>query len=194
MARLRRLLLYAMVAVALVPGCKVPLTNINAVFTIADVSYFQEEETLFVFYDLEAEQGIGSESIIEIQYTTDDGVRTWTDVALIDAVHTHEDVDCGFGRLCGSTSIHVPLEPRDVSLRLRYHRDGELSLNPFTVYNFIGPGPVHLNRSALVYGVFDAANTGIQWRLRHRFPTIRAAAVFSRRKPEVWDRAHRKLR
>ena len=34
------------------PGCKVPLSDINAAFTIADVAWFAEEETLFVFFIL----------------------------------------------------------------------------------------------------------------------------------------------
>ncbi|MGK0361788.1 MAG: hypothetical protein ACI9U2_004106, partial [Bradymonadia bacterium] len=99
----------------------------------------------------------------------------WTALADLPQVHTHLPVDCGVNTRCGSGSIHVPIEPRNVSIRLRYHRDGELSLDTSTIYNVVGPGPAHINRSALIYGVFDVANSAVQWRLRHRFPTIRNA-------------------
>ena len=38
---------------------KVPLFDVNAGFTVADVSWFAEEDTMFVFYNVTAEQGIG---------------------------------------------------------------------------------------------------------------------------------------
>ncbi len=155
------------------PGCKVPLSDINAAFIIADAAWFAEEETLFVFYEMGAEQGLGPDSQLEVRYTTDDGVVSWTALTSLDFVHLHVPVDCGVRQRCGSASVHVPRAPRDVGLRLRYHREGELSLEAETVLNIVGPGPPHTHRSLLVYGVFDEANRAVQWRARHRFPTIR---------------------
>ncbi len=155
-------------------GCsKVPLSDVEADFTLADTAWFQAEETLFVFYRITAEQGLGDPSVVEITYTTDDGRVDWTPLSELTPVHTHVDVDCGTQGLCGSHSVHVPLEPRDVDLRLRYHHDGELSLRADTVLNVIYPGPAHLQRSLLVYGVFDETNRRVQWRARHLFPTLR---------------------
>ena len=41
---------------------KVPIVDIQARFTLADLSWFAAEQTMFVFYELSAEQGIGPES------------------------------------------------------------------------------------------------------------------------------------
>ncbi len=158
-------------------GCKVPLTDIFARFVIADAAWFAEEETLFLFYEVEAEQGISEDSLVEIRFVTDDGVVDWVELSTLEAVHTHVPVDCGPNTVCGSRSLHIPLEPREVQLRLRYHREGELTLDPQTNYNVIGPGPAHTNRSLLVYGVFTEENRGVQWRARHLFPTLRNMEV-----------------
>lgn len=159
---------------ALGPSCgKVPLHDVGAGFAVADAAWFEEEETLFLFYRVEAEQGLGAPSVIEASWVTDTERVDWTDVDAFEPVHTHVPVDCGIDALCGSTSVHVPGRPRDVALRLRYHRDGELDLEARTVFNVVGEGPDHTKRSLLVYGVFDEANERIQWRARHQFPTIR---------------------
>lgn len=160
-------------ALALGSCAKVPLHSVGAVFTQADAAWFAEEETLFVFYQVDAEQGLGDPSVIEIRYATDDERVDWTPVSEIVPVHTHVPVDCGIKSLCGSTSVHVPIEPREVQVRLRYHRDGELALEPETAFNVVGPGPDHAARSLVVYGVFDETNQYIQWRGRHQFPTVR---------------------
>jgi hypothetical protein len=156
---------------------KVPIVDINAGFTIADAAWFSEEETLFIFYRVGAEQGLGPESQIEITYRTDDGEVPWTPVSDFTTVHTHELVDCGSNGRCGSTSLRVAKAPRQVGVRLRYHRDGELTLPASVRVNLIGAGPAWSNRSLIVYGVFDEANTHVQWRARHQFPTLRNEEV-----------------
>ena len=162
-----------LVALGAGPACKVPLSDIDARFLLADTAWFSEEETLFVFYELEAEQGLGAESVLEIRYATDEAVVPWTELSSLPAVHTHVPVDCGSHALCGSRSLHVAQEPRQVELRLRYHRSGELSRQMPALLNIVGPGPAHTHRSLLVYGVLDEGNRAVQWRARHRFPTIR---------------------
>jgi hypothetical protein len=167
---LRRLALL----VPLVASCgKVPLRPVDAGFALADVAWFAEEETVFVFHQLFAEQGINPESRLEIRFTTNDGTTDWTPVRDFEPVHTHLDVDCGPNARCGSWSFHLPLEPRNVTLRLRYHPDGELALVAPTTFNAVGRGPAHDNRSLIVYGVFGRLNERIQWRARHQFPTVR---------------------
>ena len=173
MVRSRLLMAVLAALVGVGPACKVPLSDIDAEFLIADTAWFAEEETLFVFYKVTAEQGLGDESVLEIRYTTDDGSVAWTSLNELPSVHTHLSVDCGFESRCGSRSIHVPKEPREVALRLRYHRDGVVSLDASTLFNVVGPGPAHSHRSLLVYGVLDKLNHAVQWRARHRFPTIR---------------------
>ncbi|MEZ4316665.1 MAG: hypothetical protein R3F61_04155 [Myxococcota bacterium] len=164
----------AILALAATPvSCKVPIHGVEAAFTLADASWFDEEDTLFVFYEVSAEQGIEDPSVIEISFATDTERVDWTPLADFEMVHTHLPVDCGATSLCGSASIHVPLEPREVKLRLRYHRDGELALTADEVFNVVGLGPAHSNRSLIVYGVFDGENQRVQWRGRHRFPTVR---------------------
>lgn len=156
------------------PSCrKVPIFDVYASFVQADVSWFAAEETLFVFTEVQAEQGLSDLSVLELTYTTDDGEVPWTPLDELVTVHTHVPVDCGDTALCGSASVHVPLEPRDVGVRLRYHREGELSLGAEAVFNVVDEGPDHLNRSLIVYGVFDEPNQRIQWRGRHQFPTLR---------------------
>ena len=152
---------------------KVPIFDVDAGFELADASWFQTEETLFIFYDVSAEQGLGDPSVIEITYATDEERVDWTPISDIEAVHTHLPVDCGTKSLCGSTSLHVAKEPREVGIRLRYHKDGELSLDADTVFNAVGKGPPWSNRSHLVYGVFDETNQRVQWRGRNQFPTLR---------------------
>ena len=167
--------LLACAIVTAISGCKVAITDIGGFFALADAAWFAEEETLFFFYEIHAEQGLGDETVVEVQYTTDEGTLPWTALADLPHVHTHLPVSCGVNTRCGSGSVHVPIVPRNVAIRLRYHRAGELSLDASTVYNVVGPGPAHTHRSALVYGVFDVTNRAVQWRLRHRFPTIRNA-------------------
>ena len=152
---------------------KVPIYGVEAGFALADASWFDEEDTLFIFYQVNAEQGLREPSVIEITYTTDDERVPWTPVERFETVHKHLEIDCGTTSLCGSTSLHVPIEPRDVQVRLRYHRDGELALFADTVFNVVGLGEPHSQRSLLIYGVFDAENERIQWRSRHQFPTLR---------------------
>ena len=160
------------------PSCgKVPIHGVEANFVLADTSWFEEEQTLFLFYDVEAQQGLGEPSVIEVKYTTDDARVDWTPIDEFEPVHTHLDVNCGTHSLCGSMSIHVPIEPRNVAIRLRYHRDGDLSLGANTVYNVVGLGEPYSHRSLLVYGVFDELNEWVQWRSRHQFPTLRNQRV-----------------
>ena len=118
----------AVLLAALVLGAcwKQPVVDVNAGFGLADAVWFAEEETLFVFWEIEAEQGLRAESQVEISWITDDAVQDWVPVSSLAQVHTHLPVDCGFTALCGSASVHIPLVPRDVGLRLRYHRDGEI--------------------------------------------------------------------
>ncbi len=156
-----------------VGSCKVPIVPVEAGFLIADAAWFAEEDTLFLFWDARAEQGISDPSIIEVRWDTDEDNVGWTPVEDLLSVHTHLPVDCGENTTCGSASVRVPNEPRNVRIRLRYHRDGALALEPETVFNVVGPGPDHANRSYLVYGVFDERNEIVQWRGRHQFPTIR---------------------
>ncbi|QRK05712.1 hypothetical protein JQX13_37030 [Archangium violaceum] len=152
---------------------KVPLTDIQAGFALADAAWFEEEKTLFIFYRANAQQGLGPESQIEVSYRTDDVELPWTPLSQLSTVHTHVPVDCGITARCGSTSLHVERVPRQVGVRLRYHRDGVLALTPPTKLNIVGTGPPHRSRSLVVYGVFDEKNTHVQWRARHQFPTLR---------------------
>ena len=39
-------------------GGKQPIADINAGFTLADASWFEDEQTLFIFYSVSAEQGV----------------------------------------------------------------------------------------------------------------------------------------
>jgi hypothetical protein len=156
------------------PACgKVPIQGVEAGFLLADATWFAEEQTLFVFWEVEAEQGIDAQSVLDISWSTDDGRVPWTPITDFTHVHGHVPVDCGPQALCGSASLSVPLEPREVVIRLRYHRDGELALNAETVFNVVGEGPPHTHRSLIVYGVFDEPNERVQWRGRHQFPTLR---------------------
>jgi hypothetical protein len=172
---------------------KVELLDIEAGFTRADAAWFEEEQTLFVFYELSAEQGLGAASALELRWITDTEAVDWTPLAALPQVHTHLPVDCGATALCGSGSVYVPDAPRNVELRLRYHEDGDLALPADTVFNRVGPGDPWSHRSLVVYGVFDEDNTRIQWRGRHQFPTVRnqeAEDLGLRRAFSVEDFAH----
>lgn len=162
----------------MIAGCpKVPIADIEARFQLADAAWFEAEQTLFFFFEIEAEQGISDASVVEIRYTTDDAVVPWTLLSDLEPVHTHLAVDCGVNKICGSFSLHVPREPRAVAIRMRYHVDGPLALDTPLVYNQVEAGPAHTNRSFLVYGVFTEDNRRVQWRGRHRFPTLRNQQV-----------------
>ncbi len=152
---------------------KVPLTDVSAQFAVADAAWFEEEDTLFLFWNVEAEQGLGDFSVVEVRYITDHDRLDWTAVSDLATVHSHDTVDCGPRTHCGSTSLQLSSEPRDVQLRLRYHRDGELILDTATAFNVVGDGDAHTHRSLVLYGVFDETNTFVQWRVRHNFPTLR---------------------
>jgi hypothetical protein len=156
---------------------KVPLHDIEAGFALADATWFAEEETLFVFFEVFAEQGIGEESVVEVTYATDDERVPWTPLVDLPQVHTHVPVDCGDHALCGSASLHVARRPREVGIRMRYHRQGELALDAYPVFNVVERGPPDTHRSLVVYGVFDETNQRVQWRARHQLPTLRNERV-----------------
>lgn len=162
------------VAALVGPSCgKVPIEEVESRFAVADAAWFAEEGTLFVFAEVRADQGLGADSVLEATWTTDQGTVDWTPLAELPSVHTHLPVDCGPRAKCASASVRVDAAPRDVGLRLRWHRDGELALVAPTVYNAVGRGDPATHRSLAVYGVFDEQNRHVQWRARHQFPTIR---------------------
>jgi hypothetical protein len=108
-------------------------------------------------------------------------------------VHTHVPVSCGAHSLCGSKSLRIARAPRDVGLHLRWDQNAELSLDSGLVLHIVGSGPPYLNRSLLVYGVFDEDNQHIQWRSRNQFPALRneqATAYGLRRDFKISDQAY----
>jgi hypothetical protein len=154
-------------------GCrKVGLTSVGAGFSVSQATWFEAEQTLFFFYDVSAEQGVSRDSALEIRYTTDDGDVPWKELSTLPQVHTHEKVDCGRLALCGSGSLRVAKKPRNVMARLRYHRDGATALEDAADTFIVDAREPHISRSYLVYGVFDASNTLVQWRGRHNFPGL----------------------
>jgi hypothetical protein len=155
------------------PSCKVPIFDIGATFTLMDGTWFESEQTLFIFYEVSALQGLGETSVIDISYRSDDGLFDWTPLTQVPLVHSHLPIDCGLQTLCGSASLRVSKEPRDFGLRLRYHQEGELALQSVPNLNIVRAGEAHSQRSLIVYGVFDETNRYVQWRGRHQFPTIR---------------------
>jgi hypothetical protein len=172
---------------------KVPIQNVNAGFVLAEATWFEAEQTLFFFYRVDAEQGIGEKSRIEVAWRTDDERVPLSPLSAFEPVHTHVDVDCGPRSLCGSYSVHVPLPPRDVEIQLRYHEDGALLLRAPTNFNSVAAGPPFETRSLIVYGVFDETNRSVQWRARHQFPTIRneeAEDLGLRRRFEINDQRY----
>ena len=156
---------------------KVPYLDTEAAFDTANAAWFEEEETLFFFYNLHAAQGLGQESVVEISYRTDDVEQEWARVPDLAPVHTHVPVSCGPNTICGSTSLHVAKVPRAVGIRLRYHYDGEVTLDAPVGLNVIAAGPPDSNRSFIVYGVFDEGNARVQWRGRHQIPSLRNQEV-----------------
>lgn len=159
-------------------GCdKVPIVDINAAFSLADAVWFEDEHTLFVFYQVGAEQGIEPQSLIELSYRTDAEAFPWTPLASIHPVHLHVPVDCGSKQRCGSWSLKLEHVPRDVGLRLRYHPQGSVVLPTNAALSVVATGPAYSNRSMVVYGVFDETNTHVQWRARHTFPNLRNEVV-----------------
>jgi hypothetical protein len=155
----------------------VPLTLVHTEFLLADVTWYAEEETLFVFYHLEADQGLNAESQVEIEIRTDTGLLTFGPLGDYAAIHRHEPQDCGPGSRCGSHSLHLGEVPRAVELQLRYHPDGAMVLPAETTLHVVGSGAPHSHRSLVVYGVFDETNTRVQWRSRHVFPALRNEEV-----------------
>jgi hypothetical protein len=211
----------ALVAMVVLLGCeKVPLTQVRAFFTLSDATWFEQEETMFIFYRLYADQGLGPNTQLELSWRTDEEVVEFTPFEKLAPVHLHLPAtscgpeifsesfvdggtglgggvtilqDGGFARpeggagvlggflpgeyRCGSISVRVKKEPRQVGLRLRYHRAGQQTLPSQVALNIVRTGPPSSNRSLLVYGVFDESNRRVQWRGRHQFPSLRNAVV-----------------
>lgn len=152
---------------------KVPIVDVGATFAIAEATWFEAEETLFVFYRVDVVQGLSATARMELGYLTDTERVEPAPLESFSPVHEHVAVDCGARALCGSWSVHIPDAPRNVILRLRYHEDGALTLAAPLAFSIVQRGDAHTNRSAIVYGVLDEENTSVQWRLRHQFPAIR---------------------
>jgi hypothetical protein len=175
----RSLALAAAVALANLVGCgdwveaaRVPLVPANAAFSLADAVWFEDEQTLFVFWRFGADQGLGPTSRIEIGVQTANTLQAPQPVDDYEPVHRHVDVDCGVRGRCGSLSIRVREEPLSVPIRLRWHEDGELVLEQDAALTIMRAGEPWKQRSAVVYGVFDEENAHVQWRLRHQFPNL----------------------
>jgi hypothetical protein len=169
---------------------KVELSNVNAGFAIAEATWFEDEQTLFFFYRVNSEQGLSDASQIEVAWLTDESEPEFLPLSALTFVHEHVPVDCGTYALCGSASVRVSLPPRNVQMRLRYHKDGTFTLPAEVNAQNIFAGPAHTNRSAIVYGVLDENNVAVQWRLRHQFPGVRnedAQALGLRRLFSVQD-------
>lgn len=152
---------------------KVRLIDLGAEFVQADAAYFVQEDTLFVFYEVTAQEGFNPATVVELSYTVPGPSGRdvdWTPIEEFDPVHTHLPVDCGRLTLCGSWSISVPDPPDSIGLRVRYHPDDEPQFRDRAelVYNVVADG-----RSLVVYGAFDETNRFVQWRGRHQFPTVR---------------------
>lgn len=152
---------------------KIPLTDVGAGFALAEAAWFEDEATLFVFYRVEAAQGLGPQSVVELSWSTDSTGVGWFSISERTHVHEHLAVDCGARARCGSASFRVDEPPRAVGLRLRYHRDGPLAIETRPNLNLLGSGPAYAHRSLAVLGVFDATNRRVQWRARHQFPAVR---------------------
>src|SRR5689334_11688789 len=104
---------FIVIAFAALCGCeKVPLTSINAQYQVADVVWFEAEQTLFVFYRVEADQGIEPVSVMELSYRTEEEALDWTVLQSITPIHTHLAIDCGPRARCGSWSLKMAHEPR----------------------------------------------------------------------------------
>ena len=190
----------ALFAAALLVGCtfdpKVPIVDVGAGFVLADATWFEAEQTLFVFYRVDSVQGLSDASQIELAFMTDEEEVPFTPLEDFAWVHPHLPASCGVHTVCGSASVRVELPPRQVQLRLRYHRDGALTLDAPLAVHVVNDGPAHLNRSALLYGVFGEDNRRVQWRLRHQFPAIRnedAQALGLRRRFSVAGMRHGSL-
>jgi hypothetical protein len=151
---------------------RVPLVAVNAGFDLADAVWFEEERTLFVFWRFAADQGLGPTSRIEIGIVTASGERPILPVADYTPVHRHVGVDCGVRGRCGSVSIALDEEPLAVPIQLRWHEEGQLVLGQDADLTIVRAGRPWLQRSAVVYGVFDGDNARVQWRLRHQFPNL----------------------
>ena len=185
-------------ASCLLPACeyfepKVPISDVGAVFALADATWFEREQTLFFFYRVNAEQGLSAFSQIEVTWTTDDVEQPFAALSSLTMVHEHRTVSCGPRTICGSASFHVVKPPRAVDMRLRYHTDGELTLAADVSFTTVSLSQPHNDRSAVVYGVFADGNRDVQWRLRHQFPAIRNEEVQSlglRRRLVISDQGH----
>jgi hypothetical protein len=172
---------------------KVPIVDVGATFAVAEATWFEAEETLFVFYRVDVVQGLSSSARMELGYVTDTERVEPAPLASFAPVHEHVAVDCGARSLCGSWSLRIADTPRNVTLRLRYHEDGDLTLAAPLAFTVVQRGDTHTNRSAIVYGVFDEENTSVQWRLRHQFPAVRnpdATALGLRRRFVVDEAVH----
>ncbi len=153
---------------------KVPLHDIAANFNVASATWFEAEQTLFVFYEVHAEQGVSADSVVEMQYETSAGIQPWQAMNAQKNVHLHVQPTCEQNAFCGSASPEVKLKPRKVKFRLRYHKLGELALEVMPPLNIVSQNAsVADSHSLLIYGVFDESNKWIQWRSRHQFPNIR---------------------
>lgn len=151
---------------------KVGLTDVGAGFSISDATWFESEQTLFFFYEVSTEQGLNDTSTLEVSYRSDDGDLAWAELAKLPSVHVHRKVECGRLALCGSGSLRVKRRPREIGMRLRYHRDGETALEVPSSTSYVDAGEPWIARSYLAYGVFDARNEFVQWRGRHNFPMV----------------------
>lgn len=74
---------------------RVPIQDVGAVFEIADATWFEEEQTLFVFYRVNSQQGLSEFSQIELAFRTDNVEQDFQRLDDFPAVHRHVAARCG---------------------------------------------------------------------------------------------------
>jgi hypothetical protein len=147
---------------------KLDLQRIGTNLPLFQTYWFESEKTLFVFYHVATTQRVKNQA--DVEYKVDDS--SWISVANAPLVQKHHLVNCGDDQRCGSISIKSDQEPKNVGIRLRFSKGGDLADSFETVPRVIATLSGTEDRSFYVYGVFDKTNKYIQWRGRNNFPGL----------------------
>lgn len=155
---------------AVVMGCeKVPLREHRGQFDLATAHWFENEKTQYLFFSIEGLR-TGQAKVswpAEFEMAKDGG--EFKRINFSEGVHQHHLVECGEGKICGSFSFKADTAATRVQIRYRYNVESPLA-ETITVPTSQHRANSGTNaQSALVYGVFNGANSRVQVRVHDNF-------------------------
>lgn len=148
---------------------KVPLREHRGQFDLATAHWFENEKTQYLFFSIEGLRTGQAKVSWPAEFELAKGNEEFKKINFAEAVHQHQLVECGEGKICGSFSFKADTAVPRLAIRYRYNAESPL------VETVAVPTSQHRAntgsnaQSALIYGVFNGTNSRLQVRVHDNF-------------------------